>query len=111
MSCPQPSPHAGVLRSPQVLAELRRVLGGRAPKYDDLPALQYTTQVVKEVLRLYPSIPLFPREVEKDDVLPTGHKIPAGDVSRRITSDTSKTSCQMWDPSWGDCTVLSSLFN
>lgn len=59
-------------------------MGGRPPLYDDLPRLQYTGQVIKEVLRLYPSIPLFPREVERDDVLPTGHKIPAGDVSHEI---------------------------
>jgi cytochrome P450 len=76
-----------------VLAELRRVVGGRAPKYDDLPQLQYTQQVVKEVLRLYPAIPLFPREVEKDDVLPTGHKIPAGDVSRQTASDLQLLRC------------------
>lgn len=37
-------------------------------------------QVVKEVLRLYPPIPLFPRLAASDDVLPSGHAVQKGDV-------------------------------
>jgi hypothetical protein len=66
-----------------VAAELREVLGEgdarRLPTFEDYPRLQYTVQVIKETLRLYPSIPLFPRKVESDDVLPGGYKIPGGD--------------------------------
>jgi cytochrome P450 len=38
----------------QVVAELRAVLGGRAPTVADLPRLRYTEMVVTEALRLYP---------------------------------------------------------
>jgi len=35
-------------------AELDGVLAGRPPAYEDLPRLTYTTQILDEVLRLYP---------------------------------------------------------
>jgi len=38
-------------------AELDAVLGGRAPRSDDLAALPYTRQVAEETLRLYPPTP------------------------------------------------------
>lgn len=34
---------------------------------------------MKEVLRLYPAIPVFPREAAADDVLPSGHPVSAGE--------------------------------
>ncbi len=34
--------------------ELRRVLGGRAPRFEDLPALPYTEMVLAESMRLFP---------------------------------------------------------
>jgi cytochrome P450 len=34
--------------------EVDQVLGGRAPRYSDLPALPYLAQTLKETLRLYP---------------------------------------------------------
>lgn len=47
-------------RHPDVEAELRReleaVLGRRAPAVEDLPALPFTEQVVKEAMRLYPPV-------------------------------------------------------
>ncbi|KAK3267371.1 hypothetical protein CYMTET_24065 [Cymbomonas tetramitiformis] len=64
----------------KVQAELEAVLGGRLPTYEDFDQLVYTKQVVKEVLRLYPPIPIFPRLAKEDDVLPTGHKVSAGEV-------------------------------
>jgi cytochrome P450 len=52
--------------------------GVNAPTYEDLEKLTYLKQVVKEVLRLYPAIPMFPREASMDDILPTGHRVDAG---------------------------------
>ena len=56
-------------------------LGGRPPTFKDVQEgrLTYTQRVVKESLRKYAPINLFPRLVENDDTLPTGHKVKAGD--------------------------------
>eukprot|EP00850_Spirogloea_muscicola_P015455 SM000118S25598 [mRNA] locus=s118:217470:221209:- [translate_table: standard] len=66
----------------KVVEEVQRVLKGRPPLYEDITngSLQYTQMVVKETLRLFPPIPLFPREVQHTDTLPGGYKIPGGDV-------------------------------
>jgi cytochrome P450 len=50
-------------------AELQRVLAGRLPAFEDLPALPYTEQVVKEGLRLYPPAFLLPRRACEDTVV------------------------------------------
>lgn len=42
--------------------ELDRVLGGRPPRFDDLPRLPYAENVVTEALRLYPTVWLLGRE-------------------------------------------------
>ena len=62
--------------------------GGRPPQYTDLEALQYTTQAVKEVLRLYPAIPIFPREAAAADRLPSGHRVDAGAHQSQTTQLT-----------------------
>ena len=62
--------------------------GGQAPRHGDLEALPYTTQAVKEVLRLYPAIPIFPREAAAADRLPSGHRVEAGEHDRmRVSAD------------------------
>lgn len=43
-------------------AELDTVLGDRQPTVEDLRALPYTLQVVKEVLRLHPAAPFYVRD-------------------------------------------------
>jgi cytochrome P450 len=58
-------------------AELDEVLGGRAPKYDDLPNLTYTRMVIEESMRLYPPAPFMTREPVADDVI-CGHEVPKG---------------------------------
>ncbi|WP_043321220.1 cytochrome P450 [Corallococcus coralloides] len=58
-------------------AELDAVLGGRAPTVEDMPRLTYTKQVLEETMRLYPSVPIFSRTVDEDDVI-GGFHIPKG---------------------------------
>ncbi len=64
--------------------ELRQVLGGRAPTFADLDRLPLLRAAVKEVLRLYPPIPVFPRVAEQRDVLPSGHTVNAGEKARAV---------------------------
>ncbi|OLL27632.1 cytochrome, partial [Burkholderia sp. SRS-W-2-2016] len=65
----------GVLR--QLREELDARLGGRAPTLEDLDALPYLDQVVNEVLRMYPPIWGFTRDLIDDDEI-GGFHIPAG---------------------------------
>jgi cytochrome P450 len=51
---------------PPLHEELKRVLGGRAPGFADLPQLSYTEMVVKETMRLYPSVWIIGREALQD---------------------------------------------
>jgi len=64
----------------KVVEELERVLGDRPPAYEDIPNLTYVTQCVREMLRIYPVIPIFPRVAAEADVLPSGHVVNKGDV-------------------------------
>ncbi|GAB3885152.1 cytochrome P450 [Kibdelosporangium lantanae] len=58
-------------------AEARAVLGDRLPEHEDLRRLTYTTQVVEEVMRLYPPVWILPREAQDDDEV-GGYHVPAG---------------------------------
>jgi cytochrome P450 len=61
----------------KLLAELQAYLGGRLPTVGDLPRLQFTEQVTKEALRLYPAVYSMLREARQDDELGSYH-VPAG---------------------------------
>jgi len=71
-----------VARHPEVKgrlhAELARVLNGRTPTLDDVPALTYTQQVLDESMRIYPPTWIFVRMAQNDDTLPSGTRIPKG---------------------------------
>eukprot|EP00002_Diphylleia_rotans_P034474 TRINITY_DN740_c0_g1_i1.p1 TRINITY_DN740_c0_g1~~TRINITY_DN740_c0_g1_i1.p1 ORF type:complete len:494 (-),score=96.97 TRINITY_DN740_c0_g1_i1:470-1951(-) len=70
-------------RNPEVerklVEEIDRVVGrDRIPTAEQLTELRYMKQVLNETLRLHPSIPFDFRTAIKDDVLPSGHFVPAG---------------------------------
>ena len=50
----------------KLAAEWGRVLGGRAPGADDLPALSYTGAVIAESMRLYPPVYALGRQATRD---------------------------------------------
>ncbi|KAF9128226.1 hypothetical protein BGW39_005236 [Mortierella sp. 14UC] len=59
--------------------EILEVIGpDRVPGYEDIKRLKYQRQVINEVLRLCPPVPINPRESVEEDVLPNGYYIPAG---------------------------------
>jgi cytochrome P450 len=60
-------------------AELDQVLGGRQPGLADLPHLVYTRAVLDETLRLYPPVPILPREALKEENY-RGVRIPKGSL-------------------------------
>lgn len=59
--------------------ELQRTLGGRAPGYDDAPALKFTRAVLEEAMRLYPPVPILSRECLADDVI-RDRRVPKGSI-------------------------------
>ena len=50
----------------KLVAEWRRVLGGRAPTADDVMNLPYTAHVISESMRLYPPVYVIGREATTD---------------------------------------------
>ncbi len=60
-------------RHPQVAArldeELGRVLNGNMPKWEDLPRLQWTRQVIEESMRLYPPAYAIGRQAVGEDCI------------------------------------------
>ncbi len=49
------------------------------PDFESLKKLPYLKAALDETLRLYPAVPVDPKEPLKDDVLPNGVKVKAGD--------------------------------
>jgi cytochrome P450 len=65
-----------------LVAEARTVLGGTAPLSfaAATKGLVYATAVMRETLRLYPSVPKDAKTAVADDVLPDGTRVSAGDI-------------------------------
>ena len=59
--------------------ELRAVLKGRTPQYEDIAQLCYTRMVIEESMRLYPPAHTMAREPIAADVV-LGRRIPAGAI-------------------------------
>jgi cytochrome P450 len=60
-------------------AELRQVLDGRPPRYDDLAQLPFAAAVIQEALRLYPPAWVISRSAIGDDVV-GGYDVRAGSI-------------------------------
>ncbi|HEX6182478.1 MAG TPA: cytochrome P450 [Pyrinomonadaceae bacterium] len=61
----------------KLAAELAEVLGGRAPRAEDMPRLRYAEGVVKESLRLYPPAWAVGRECVRECEV-GGYRVPRG---------------------------------
>jgi cytochrome P450 len=59
--------------------ELRAVLKGRTPQYEDIAQLRYTRMVIEESMRLYPPAHTMARKPIAADVV-LGRRIPAGAI-------------------------------
>jgi len=60
----------------RVEREVDSLPGGRPPRFEDLPALEYTNRVILESMRIYPPAWVFARTPVEDDVI-GGYHIPA----------------------------------
>jgi len=63
----------------QLHREVDEVLGGRMPTLDDLPRLPYTLMVIKETMRIQPTVSVFPRTIV-DDLELGGYQLTGGGV-------------------------------
>jgi cytochrome P450 len=59
--------------------ELTSVLKNRTPALADVPKLEFTRAVIEETLRLYPPVPILPREALRDEEF-QGEAIPRGSL-------------------------------
>lgn len=71
------SKHPDILQ--RVVIEIDEVLNGNAPTLEQLEKLEYTSMVIEETLRLYPSLWIFDREALQDDVM-CHYQVPAKSI-------------------------------
>ncbi|XP_068081668.1 cytochrome P450 4c3 [Anabrus simplex] len=67
----------------RVVEELKDIFGDcdHQPTYENLGQMRYLEQVIKETLRLYPSVPAFSRQLQADTEIMSvsvGYNVPAG---------------------------------
>lgn len=60
----------------KVYAEVVEVLGDSKPTYQSLMNFKYLERVIKETMRLYPSVPYIGRRLKKDMPITDGHIVP-----------------------------------
>ena len=76
-------------------AELDAVLGDRDPSFADVASLDYTEQVVREALRLYPPVYSLYRQPREAIVL-DGYRIPA-DATLQLATYNVQRDDRWWD--------------
>jgi cytochrome P450 len=82
----------------RVHEEVDAVLGGQAPTFDNVRALEYTTMVVKEAMRLYPAAPNIAR-MSKTAFEADGYTIPA-QAGTIVSSWGTHRHPKFWDDPW-----------
>jgi len=65
-----------LVRNPEIMKraqdEIDRVVGDRAPTYEDIKEMKYLRLIIAETLRLYPEPPLLIRRCRTEDNVPAG---------------------------------------
>eukprot|EP00698_Gefionella_okellyi_P011337 TRINITY_DN2983_c0_g1_i1.p1 TRINITY_DN2983_c0_g1~~TRINITY_DN2983_c0_g1_i1.p1 ORF type:complete len:360 (-),score=47.50 TRINITY_DN2983_c0_g1_i1:89-1168(-) len=64
----------------KMLDELDTVIGDDPVDYNNVQKLVYMKAILDETLRIFPSVPVDPKVAIRDDILPTGQRIPAGSL-------------------------------
>ena len=82
----------------RVHEEVDSVLGGRTPTLEDVQALEYTTMVIKEAMRLYPAAHTLPR-VSKAPYEFDGYTIPA-EAPTVVSMWATHRHPVFWDDPW-----------
>lgn len=80
----------------RVVAEVDEVLGDRAPTVDDIPKLQYVSQVIAESMRLYPPLFVLPRTPLEGEVI-RGYFIPSGSTFIALCPYVTHRHRDFWD--------------
>ncbi|HEX5790036.1 MAG TPA: cytochrome P450 [Luteolibacter sp.] len=75
--------------------EIAQVLGQRVPTFEDVPGLVFTTQVLRESMRLYPPIWAMERRAIAADEI-GGYRIPAG-ASIIVSPYVMHRDARYWD--------------
>ncbi|HEX6662599.1 MAG TPA: cytochrome P450, partial [Gaiellaceae bacterium] len=87
----------------KLIAEIDSITGGDPDydlQYDDLMALTYTTQVIKETMRIYPPMPVTIRRSLKDGLLGR-YRIRKGDVIL-VGTLAAQRDPRYWGPNAGE---------
>ena len=87
-----------IAQNPEIAARMRteaaEVIGAGPVRYEDVPRLRYTRQVINEALRLWPTAPGFFRAAKQDTEV-GGHRFTAGEWVFVLLLAVQR------DPAWG----------